>query len=1019
MKNSRVDLDGRKAAEIRDQISALSKVYVPEWHFDTKDPDIGSVIGIIFADQMAENIGRFNDLIDVYHAELANMAGVSLLPAQPASTMAVMELSSGMIDGSYVPRGTKIFGGEGEERLIFETSHPTYITSSRLTDILSTESGTGIIRNIYGPSKRMAIIPELEEGEEATEESEGEPLSEEGTENASGGFKPFSAFDDDGEELGRSGLLIYHSFYFDITDEKIYMRIDSPDHLAEKLVNGTYKISYLAENGFVPFDEVGFVKEDVIYLKKSGECRKVKRDKEYSVFAIEDAGDHNERIRVNSMDFSSVGNKQPFVSVGVGSTDSDPLNFKPFSDKLSVFQECFLRHDEYFSRAGARISVTFDVEYGVNSVSMSVAQIEDSLKVVKRKPYMVYNTRVVESYVDEIAIEYSSKTGWKRLNLFSDESEIFAKAEAGKHSFSFTCPDDWTDDSNRGRTIRLKTLRCNNCYMMPCNHNYPIIKNAMVEYSYDDRFIRPERVEVVNRTTREDVTTALTTGKGITAFRISPYSDNALYFGFSKKFTAGPISMLMLLEDETAYVGTSLRFEYSTADGFKPLRITDRTDSLARTGQIRFIPPDDMAATVVEGRKRYWIRIVDANGHFSGKNIYRPVIKDLIMNAVDVSNIDTHRPEEFFLSEAASGISIKLSSHNILDAQVWVNENGKYTTDEMKEFIRREPERAYAEYDMYGNISDFFVKWDEVSNFDRSHEGDRHYLLDRQESAIIFGDGVHVDIPRVTDSTAVRIITRSCNGSDANIPAGTLEGTMTRVDFLGNVYNPFPAYGGSSVESVDSAINRAANIIGSRNRIVTMVDYKNEILSFSDNIDKVECIIGESVDGRKRDGLISIVVLMKDFGKGTHSFDRLVPKLKKHLEECVELTAGFDTIEIVEPIGVSVNVDVWMNRMSDETDYEVGLKLTDALEAFLSPVSDAVHPGWDIGKLPGRSQIMMKLNALKTGAFIRRLVITGTYTDADGMHECDLENLPVNRFYVVKSGTHKAHTISEERMSSI
>ena len=1019
MKQSRVDLDGRKAADIREQIKTLSKVYVPEWHFDTKNPDIGSVIAMIFADQVAENTSRYDELLDVYHAELANMAGVSLMPAQPASTMVVMELSSGLINGSYVAKGTKIYGGEGEDRVIFETAHPMYITSSKLTDILSTDSKTGAIRNIYGPSKRMALMPELE-GITAEE-----GVSEEGdagaaqTETETAGFKPFAAFDDCGSELGRNGLLIFHSFYFDIKDEKILMKIDSPDDLAKKIVNGTYRLSYLTEKGLSTFDEIKLIGEDVLCLKKSGDCRKIMRDREYSVFVIEAAEAVNDHIRVKGIEFSSEGEKQPFKSASTLGTDLDPTNFRPFGDKLAMFQECFMRHDDYFSRVGAKITVSFDVEFGVNPVTMSYAQIEDSLKVVKRKPHLAINTRVVESFVDEISIEYSSKTGWKRLMLMSDESEMFAAGEAGRRSFSFIAPEDWIEDGGRGRAIRFQTVRCNNCYMMPCNHNYPIIKNATVEYTYGDSFVRPERVEVVNRIATEDATMALMSGKGITAFRVSPYTDNALYFGFDRKFSAGPISMLMVLEDESAYVGTTLRFEYSTIDGFKPLQVIDKTDSLARTGQLRFIPSEDMAATTIEGRKRFWLRILDVNGHFGAKGVYRPVIKNLIINAVDVSNIDTHVPEDFYILKETPSVRFNLSSSNILDAQVWVNEVNKHTTDEMKEIMSSDPDKAYAEYDTYGNINDFFVLWEEVGNFDRSHEGDRHYVLDRQQGSVVFGDGVHVAVPSVTDSTAVRVIARSCSDADANVRAGELTDTTNRIDFLGGIYNPFPAYGGSSIESVDSAVNRAANIIGSRNRIVTMADYKNEILSFSDSINKAECIIGESVDGRVQDGLISIVLLMKDFGQGTHSFDRLVPKLREHLESCVELTAGFDTMEIVEPVGVAINVDIWMNRMSDETDYEVGLKLTEALEAFLSPVSDSFHPGWDIGKLPGRSQIMMKLNSLKTGAFIRRLVITGTYSDADGRHECDLEDLPGNRFYVVKSGTHRAHTIREDRVSNI
>ncbi len=1015
MKNSRVDLDNRKAADIKEQIKALSGVYVPEWHFNTQNPDIGSVIGIIFAEQMAENIGRYNELIDVYHAELANMTGISLLPAQPASTVAVMELASDTVPGSYVQKGTKLYGGDGEQRLIFETTHPLYITNSHLTDILSTDAKSGKIRNIMGDAKRIPIIPEMNSIEQ-TEEEEIAVSDESANDHM---FRPFTAFDESGEELGRNALLLYHSFYFDIKEEKIFMRIKSPDHLAERIINGTYKISYLSEEGFVPFDEVGFAGDDIIYLRKTGECRKVKRDREYSVFLIEACGDVNERIKVKDIDFTSVGEKKPFDSVGTGSVDCDPQNFKPFTEKLSVFDECIMRQDDYFSRVGARITISFDVEYGVNQVQMSTQMVEESLKVVKRKPIMAINMRVVESYVDEISIEYSSKKGWKRLVLASDETTIFGSAKAGRRSFSFICPDDWDDESGRGRAIRFQSIKCDNCYMMPCNHNYPIIKNATVEYSYEDMYVKPERVETVGNTSREDVTAALLSEKGITAFKVSPYTDNALWLGFNRKFTAGPVSMLVVLEDESAYVGTNLRFEYSTIDGFKPLQVIDKTDALARTGQIRFIPPDDMAAVNVEGRRCFWIRVVDVNEHFSVKNVYKPMIRDVVLNVVDVNNIDTHEPEEFYLDEVSPGMTIDLSEGNILDAEVWVNEIGKHTVEEMKQLIRHDPEGVYAEYDSYGNINDFFVRWKEVPSFDKSKDGDRHYVLDRQVSRIVFGDGVHVAIPTVTEATSVRVIARSCYGAEANIPANSLEGCMTRVDFLGGLYNPYPAYGGSSIESIESAMNRAANIIGSRNRIVTMADYKNEVLSFSDNINKVECIIGESVDGSKKDGLISIVLLMKDFGKGTHTFDKLAPMLKSHLEQCVELTAGVDTIEIVEPIGVAISVDIWMNRMTDETDYEVGLKLTDALTSFLSPVSDPLNPGWEIGKLPGKSQIMMKLNALKTGAFIRRLVITATYMDTDGSHECDIDNLPPNKFYVVKSGTHKTHIISEDRLANM
>lgn len=1012
MKNSRVELDRRNADDIKNQIEALSKAYVPEWHFDRNNPDIGSVICLLFAEQMADNVKRFNELVDVYHAELVNMIGVSLLKAQPAGTNVVMELVSDMVPGSYVPKGTKLFGGSGEERFIFETAHPAYITNSKIKEIISTDALTGTARSLYGSKEKMSILPG-DVAQTPAESPEEDMIPVDLYDNSIS----FTAFDDKGEGIGKNAVLMYHSYYFDVDDDTIYMRLKGPDELYRKIIDGTYSLKYLSEEGLVPFDEVKCYRDDILTLRKNKPCKKIMTDKEYSVVVIEANRPIMDKVVLDGIDFSSKGSKQPFMSVNTGNTDLTPELFKPFGDTLSLFSECYLSHDKYFSRVGAQITISFELSFGVHNVSMSAAQIEDSLKIVKRKPKLAINARVVEAFADEISIEYLSKTGWKRLPLTTDATTLFATGEAGRYSLSFICPSDWEEDS--GRSIRLQIIRSENCYMMPCNHNYPIIRNATVEYSYDDRFILPEKVETVHGMTREDVTSVFLAGKSITAFRQSEYTENAIYFGFDKKLMAGPISLSVVFEEEIAHSATALRYEYSTIEGFKTLQIIDKTDAFARSGQIRFIPPDDMAMVTIEGRRCYFIRVVDIGKHFSEKNVYRPIIKNLLLNSVEVFNVDTHDIEEFYIDEVSPNMELTLAADNLLDADVYVNENGIHTEEEMQTIIKKNPEDVYVEYDSDGNVKQFFYKWTEVSSFDKSQRGDRHYVLDRLSSKIYFGDGVHAAIPSVTEGTAIRVLARSCNGSEANIGANTIEGSIGMLDFIGEINNPFPAFGGSSTETVNSAMNRAANVIGSRNRIVTIADYKNEILSYSENINKVECVVGETVEGRRKEGVISIILLMRDFGLGTHSFDRIVPGLRSHLEECVEMTACSDSIEIVEPIGVSISVDIWMNKMKDENDYEIQAELIEDLNEFFSPVSDESHVGWEIGKLPSRTQIMMRLNSLKTGAFIRRLVITGTYADANGIHECDLEDLVPNRFFVVKNGEHKAHIISDERLKDI
>ena len=51
MESGQFKLDERETADIRRQIARLAGAYTPEWHFDEKNPDIGSTLALLFAEQ--------------------------------------------------------------------------------------------------------------------------------------------------------------------------------------------------------------------------------------------------------------------------------------------------------------------------------------------------------------------------------------------------------------------------------------------------------------------------------------------------------------------------------------------------------------------------------------------------------------------------------------------------------------------------------------------------------------------------------------------------------------------------------------------------------------------------------------------------------------------------------------------------------------------------------------------------------------------------------------------------------
>ena len=59
--------------------------------------------------------------------------------------------------------------------------------------------------------------------------------------------------------------------------------------------------------------------------------------------------------------------------------------------------------------------------------------------------------------------------------------------------------------------------------------------------------------------------------------------------------------------------------------------------------------------------------------------------------------------------------------------------------------------------------------------------------------------------------------------------------------------------------------------------------------------------------------------------------------------------------------------------------------------------------------IPKKSQIQMKLGALRSHAVIRNISVIAHYVDKDGEHETDIADLRVSPFMVVRSGEHRVN----------
>ncbi|MDO4530673.1 MAG: hypothetical protein Q4C06_01720, partial [Bacillota bacterium] len=981
----------------------LAKGYVPEWNFDPSDPDIGSVLALLFANQMNKNIDRYNSMLERYRTELVNLMEISPLPAHPAEATVLMDVVSEAEEGVYIPAHSRLLSDVEMQKIIFETAFPVYLTPAKLRTMFMTSGKKGRVIPIKGDLKKKPYV------EGVAEEKKQEVFFDDDDEENANKIKPFNLFQFSKEGLERQAVVLFHSSIFDVENETIYCRITGCPDFLPRLAAGEFRFLYYTADGFIPVENCQVMGNHILIVKEKANEPVMVDEKEYSVFVLEAMEPQQDTISFDSISFSSAGSPRNAEYVGNGTTDFATERFYLFGDRFSLFSECYIGMNQYFNKKDAKITMKFNTSYEDRYVGPSRQEEDADLRIIKRKPHAAMDVHVSYAYAEEISIEYYNGIGWKRLKCEKEYRRMFAERNEGEYEITFRCPDDWKESSTgafNGRTLRIQLLRSDNCYYQPCIHVVPILSDLMVSYTYEERFEKPEICHVLSGTDKTDITKKLREEKKFVAFSKGLYNDTSLYLGFNRKFENGPVSLWWQLEGEQRNKNIKLRYYYSTIHGFKEMKVVDYTANLSRSGIVLFLPPSDMAMVELEGQRQCWLRVTVDHGTEFASSVK---LKQISTNGVTVHNIETLDEEDYYLDEVRPEMVFPLRGEGILDAEVWVNELNEYSEEDMLRLKEKMPERVRIERNYLGEISEFFVKWEETDQFYHSTSEDRHYILDRMNGRILFGDGVRVRIPRNMDDVAFTVQLRCCNGDMGNVPANTITESSSNWLFVQNIYNPEAAYGGSDMETMERALQRGAGLLSSRGRFVTEQDYEREVLYFSDTIDKAAIIPGIGKDGVYREKMLHVVLLMKDYQKGKNSFYRLQDELKKHLLEHCELAIDPKELQMEEPIFVEISVDVWAEVMRMEDSFEIQTLAKDVLTKYLNPIATENSKGWNIGQMPRNAQIMMKLNSLKNRVMIRQVVVTAKYEDDDGVHEVALNELKVSPFMVVCNGKHNIH----------
>lgn len=686
-------IDKRKKEDLLYQISALSTAYTPEWQFEPSNPDIGSVLALLFCEQMQENIRHLNTLPQQYYARLIQMLGISLKPAYPAHSIVLLHLVRDTVPGFLLPRQTKLLGtDESQNDLIFETADSVYITQARIIKAFMVSGADAAIVSLLGSflltDYTQEVTRELPKPYEIKE------------------MRPFQMFDVHKDGYARCGLMLYHEYMFDTQTGDIQMRIVGNDALAESILDGQYRLSYYTQNGFEVIREIRMEEKGLLVFRKERECKKVwDKSGSNSVLLIEPRQSVSGSVTVSDLCFSSSGAFRSTEYVAALSVELEASEFLPFGRSLSLFSEVFIGH-AYFAKPDALITLEFTLEYETVIYTPPKYEQQTELKIIKRKPYKPVESAAAQVYADEIALSYYNGSGWKRLETMLPVAHLFRDKKEGLCSITFLCPKDWKETgtgSYRGNCIRIQLLRADNCYYQPALHHVPVIKNLTASYTYENRFERPSRLISYQGSRKRDITDTLGTARNVPILFPSPYTDTALYLGLDKRTIHGPVSILFQIEKDNKAGENPYKFSYSAPNGFAGLKVMDRTDGLSHTGTVLFMPLSDWTKSVLEGVEAYWLRITQEGQALEQPVRHQPKIDAVALNAVEVDNIETLEEESYYLERYEPNMEFALNVRNILSVDVWVNETQHFPRTRLEQMALENPGRVRLEYDGMGN----------------------------------------------------------------------------------------------------------------------------------------------------------------------------------------------------------------------------------------------------------------------------------------------------------------------------
>lgn len=982
-------VDQRNKQKLIEQMKEMVPYYTPEWRFTPDDPDPGSTLFLLFADMYQGNIDRLNKVPLKYFIEFLNLLGVNQMPPQPAKSYITCTLAEGAETPVFLPKGTQISSEKqaDDEEILFELEQ----------DMLVTPASIKALYGIAGKNDRIAALPSHLYQLTADMERRAVKLVD-----------YILLYDQQHHQFlighrdlflvnGPARLMIRFAYEQDRQkEENILAILTDPSFVTWE---------YFTESGWKTFDEVSLMGQNVV-LRKNDDVPWITSEQRGVVSrwlrCILQPGRMGEiKRKIGLLDVTDIRLSVDSLPVSDGrhiipdqlffnDIQLDPAGFAPFGEEFGPFSVFYFSCDEAFTKKQALITLRFKLSVVLHERKPEEPKINWKL-IMKKSDFETPPPQKI--MIHRVLWEYWNGQTWVPLPIDDRFERLFLRENTLEEevSITFFCPEDMKPtyvNAEYRHWARIRVIAADNIQQQHYIWYCPWMSDIELSYQYTECDRPVEHVLTINNMEERDVSDAIIACNKVPIPLLEPLETDAvaLYIGFERPPEKGPISMFFSIPFNNPLRDRPGEMYWQYLSGgtgtrrWVPLKVEDGTRSLSQSGVVRFLGPSGAFLREKRfGQELYWIRILlETPGDRGTLSESKVEFDGIFLNTsriVQQESIQGEFPEQRWQMNSPI---YQLSKAPVVSEEVWVDETGQISQEEIQRLEKEEPDALDIVRNSAGEVEQVWVRWKSVELFYQSRPTDRHYMIDRANGVIMFGDGFRGKEISREKKHAVKVNYKIVAGSKGNVPKGEIKNLQQMFAFVRSVYNPVPASGGCDLEPMEDTIRRGPMVLRHRNRAVTTEDFEWLAKQANANIAKVRCLPHMNANFEKSVGTMTVVVLPKGGYHDPAYFVELKRQVEQYLmERALNLIMFPHQLQVVLPVFLEISVYAELVVDGMENAVRIEAEAQEKLQRFLDPIKGNFDGnGWEIGEIVHATVFYSLLKSIRSVSHVEKLSMT-------------------------------------------